>query len=301
MSVFQQLCALPVNAHTKIFCEKIIPEKLISFHRDSLKNITDSPYHIINLADCDFEDFFAQLSITFLGQTALYALKDGDITPTERKKLDLFLKDYSGPHTLYFFTQQPQYEKNALIIDAVITQKTFQELALISNKKALAPSFTEKLFSYRATYAFDESLTLIEYADLLGARHELFFVEWLDRILVDEISLFTLSQYFFSKQKQLFLSEWSRLKDNYPVEFWVSYFSEQLWQASIYIHFAQAGKALEGKRYAYRLPFSFFQKDYKKYTVEQLTQAHQFLYSVDHGLKNGHATDGIELFIHKAL
>ncbi len=303
---FEKLYAMPAQAGCiMIFCAQSIPEKIINFHRLALLAAGSNtlPYSVILLDDIDLEGLFAQLSITFLGQVCLYALKDGpscSLSPTERKKLNLFLKEYTGPHYVYFFTNDPLYEKNALVLDTVITQRSFQELVM-STGLNVAPSFIEKLYTYRSSYTFDEALSLVRYADLLGARNDLFFSAWLTRILADDTSLFILSQYFFSQQKNLLIQEWIRLKDHYTPEFWIAFFSEQLWQAALYVQYTQAGKSAEAKRHAYRLPFSFFQKDYKRYTLTQLAKAHEFLYKIDHGLKNGYATDGLELFIHTAF
>jgi hypothetical protein len=302
MSISQQLYAVPAQAgRITVFCSKLIPEKLISFHRKSIASQSSHNYHVIFLHDVDFEELFAQLSITFLGEASYYALKDGDISVAQRKKLDDFLKSYSGPHYIFFFTSEPVYEKNAVVLDSSITKKDFQAMAVANGHTALAPSFIEKLYSIRSAYTFDEVLTLIDYAHLLGNRSETFFSEWLNRILVDDISLFVLSQYFFSQQKNMLVVEWARLKERYPAEFWVAFFSEQLWQAALFVNYAHAGKSIEAKRYAYRLPFSFFQKDYKRFTVQQLAQAHALLSEIDYGMKNGYATDGLELFIHSAF
>ncbi len=304
MSAFQELLTVPIagaQGCIKILCKKMIPEKLISFHRTIFQRVTPKDYRVILLEGCDLEDLFIQLSITFLGQTSIYALKDGDISVPDRKKLDNFLKEYSGPHTLYFFTSDPVYEKNALVVESIITKKLFQELAFSGGYTAIAPTFIEKLFMLKSSYTFDESLSLLQYAHLLGVRNEAFFSDWVARIVSDDISLFTLSQYFFAQQKNLLLKEWSTLKKRYPVEFWIAFFSEQLWQAILYYQYASLGKAAEAKRFAYRLPFSYFQNDWKRYSFDQLVQAHAFLYEVDHGLKNGYATEGIEIFIHASL
>jgi len=302
VSVFQDLLTVPTSGSCiKIVCTKSVPEKLISFQRTILQKLTPQDYRTLLLDDYNLEDLFAQLSITFLGQTSIYAIKDGDLSASDRKKFDSFLKEYSGPHIVYFFTSDAVYEKNALLFETVIAKKLLLELVTLSNNISVAPNFIEKLFTLKSSYTFDESLTLITYAHLLGARSEAFFADWVTRILVDDISLFTLSQYFFAQQKNLLLQEWSRLKDRYPTEFWVAFFSEQLWQAILYNQYASRGKAAEAKRFTYRLPFSYSQKDWKKYSVAQLTRAHEFLYEIDHGLKNGYATDGIELFIHSAF
>ncbi len=204
MAAFQELRALPKpGSCIKIVCTKSVPEKLISFHRAILQKLIPQDYRVLSLDTNNLEDFFAQLSITFLGQTSVYAIKDGDLSTTDRKKFDNFLKEYSGPHTIYFFTSDPIYEKNAIALDTVINKKNFLELATLNNYVSIAPNFIEKLFTLKASYTFDETVTLMNYAHLLGARSDAFFTDWVERILTDDISLFTLSQYFFAQQKNL--------------------------------------------------------------------------------------------------
>ncbi len=302
MSFFEQLSLLPeVPACTKIFCEKIIPEKIIAFHKDILKRSYNLAYYTIFLQDVDMDELFVQLSVTLLGDRAVFALKDGDLSVASRKKIDAFLKEYTGPHDVFFFTYDPSYKKNAYKADISISKKDFQTIVSLTAPMNIASSFISQLYKTRDTYTFDEAVMFIRYADLLGGRHDLFFSEWYPRLLADDISLFTLSTYFFAQQKSSLVAEWNRLKNKYPVEFWISFFSEQLWQASLYLRLARQGRAVEAKRYAYRLPYSFFQKDYKRYSLNSLAQAHKFLYLIDYGLKNGYATDGFDLFIHTSF
>lgn len=303
MSVFQELCGERAlgGSCTKVVCTQPFPEKLITFHRSIVRKAMPYDYRVMSLTDADIEDIFAHLSITFLGQTSIYAIKDGDLSVSDRKKFDSFLKDYTGPHHVYFFTSDPAYGKNALLFEAAITKSLFQELALLVNNAPVSLNFVEKLFALKASYTFDEALTLLDYANLLGQRgNEAFFADWVQRILVDDVSLFTLSQYFFSQHKSMLIQEWSRLKDRYPAEFWITFFSEQLWQATLYNRYAMKGKAADAKRLTYRLPFSYVQRDWKKNSLESLVAAHELLYHIDYGLKNGYATTGLELFIHTA-
>ena len=173
MHVLQQLAHIDAPGCIKVYCEKTVPDRLITLHRSTIKT---ENYLVINLPECDIDDLFAQLSITFLGQVQVYALKDGDLSPSNRKKVDLFLKQYTGPHTVYFFSSEPQYQKDALVIDRVVTLSTFHELAQLSQKRAVAPAFITKLFTHKKQYTFDQALLLLEYADLLGSRNEIFLM-----------------------------------------------------------------------------------------------------------------------------
>jgi hypothetical protein len=44
---------------------------------------------------------------------------------------------------------------------------------------------------------------------------------------------------------------------------------------------------VEAKKVGFRLPFSFMQRDWKKTSVHELIQAHDCIYALDYGLKNG--------------
>ena len=301
IATYKQLLAEPApGACTTIYCSKVVPETLIAFHRTAIHKVTLQEYRLIFLEEMALTELFAQLSITFLGRTSVYALKDGDLSPADRKRFDHFLRQYKGPHTLYFFTSDVAYEKQGNFLETVITQERFKALASAGHL-LVDPAFTERLFVRKSTYSFDEAYALLTYAHLLGVRHEQFFTGWVHRITTDDVTLFTLSQHFFAGQKKLLIHEWAKVKERYPVEFWVAYFSEQLWQALLYTHYAYRGRAAEAKRFVYRLPFSYFQKDWKRHSVAQLLQAYRFLYEIDYGLKNGYATHALELFVHSAL
>src|SRR5205807_225901 len=108
-------------------------------------------------------------------------------------------------------------------------------------------------------------------------------------------------QYFFSKQKSNFFSLWGELRLQYPDEFWVVFWSEQLWQAIVFCEEASRNGAARAKSLVNRLPFSFMQKDWQSYKNDELISAHDFLYSIDYSLKNSAGTFGIDLFVHKFI
>ena len=127
------------------------------------------------------------------------------------------------------------------------------------------------------------------------------FLQFIEKIMGPEGSLFVLSQHFFAKERALFFEMWRAIEQNFPPEFWVAHWSEQLWQASLFIIQAKDQGPLAARKGINRLPFSFMQRDWKRYTPRELCAAHNFLYSVDYGLKNGYASHGIELFLEHFL
>ncbi|MBA2306801.1 hypothetical protein H0W26_01550 [Candidatus Dependentiae bacterium] len=116
-----------------------------------------------------------------------------------------------------------------------------------------------------------------------------------------EQSLFTMAQYFLAQQPTLFFQQWKQCSDTYPHEFWVAYWSELLWQAALFIMRAKSQGHVEAKKAAFRLPFSFINKDWQLYSADTFIAAHGFLYECDYGLKHGEHSFGLELFFHKFL
>ena len=72
-------------------------------------------------------------------------------------------------------------------------------------------------------------------------------------------------------------------------------------QALIYVQRARREGMLEAKKGTYRLPFSFLNKDWQKYSPDSLVAAHDALYRFDYNLKHGGTVNGLELWYHRFL
>lgn len=261
----------------KTFCkEKGI--SLISIHKES--------YEVIH-------QLFAELSMSFLGQSCYYWLGDfGSYEASEKKELIAFLQSYKGPHTL--FLSADQIIEGLLIIELPqYVDKDFIRgfYALLNNKTEL-----HSALSFRSKCTFESACQFLRYYVVLDDADDN-IQQLYDRINTAEYSLFELAQYFFMKDKQRFKTLWSTLSVHFAVEFWVVYWSEQLWQASLFIKQAAELGPLSGRKGITRLPFSFMQRDWKQYSARELCAANNFLYAIDYGSKNGYATHGLDLFI----
>ena len=53
------------------------------------------------------------------------------------------------------------------------------------------------------------------------------------------------------------------------------------------------------KKISYRLPFSFLNRDWRKFSLEELKGAHSFLYTLDYKLKNNCEPGYLDLFYMK--
>jgi hypothetical protein len=61
----------------------------------------------------------------------------------------------------------------------------------------------------------------------------------------------------------------------------------------------QQKKVVEAKKAQYKLPFSFINRDWSSYSLDELRDAHHCLATLDYQLKNGSSDIGLEYFYTK--
>lgn len=122
------------------------------------------------------------------------------------------------------------------------------------------------------------------------------FFESLQKIIITQKSLFKLSEYFFAKREKMFLSYWHKVRTEYPHEFWVSFWSEQLWQAALFLAIMKEKRVATIEKHVRRLPFSFVKRDWRRCNKREIIVAHNFLYHIDYRLKSGRAMQGLIYF-----
>jgi hypothetical protein len=110
-----------------------------------------------------------------------------------------------------------------------------------------------------------------------------------------------LSQALFDRKSRQFFLQWQRVSLIYPPQFWISFWSEQLWRACSYIQLQKDGKRDEAKKIGYRLPFSFLNNAWRTYSIGELQQAHSLLYDIDYHLKQGGNEYSLELLYARLL
>lgn len=222
-----------------------------------------------------------------------------------KKAVGVFGSSYNGPHQLAIFCGEKDRtvfsEGMSLHIscDMVVDREFFLELA---HRHAVVVSgrVWDVWKKRRGDLGLDDACRLIRYTAVLGdASVEEWLNMWEERLFPGEQSLFKLSQYFFARDRVLFMKLWEKISRDYPPEFWIVYWSEQLWQA----HMVVASMQNKVKPpMTNRLPFSFLQRDWRKCELRELVVAHTALYNTDFSLKNGIAASyAIELFVFKFI
>ena len=252
-------------------------------------------------------DIKAQLETSFLGSRMLYWVKNTHtLDAATRKSWLSYMKTYQGPHCVLFFVLDAQNSDDERTLNVKLPEHVDAQLyallyAHFYPTASLDTAFVTKIFGHNQKITLDQACMLMGYQTIVGRKSDTFFAQWLSKLVIPEKSLFTLSQYLFGQQSKLFLQQWRELKNDFPDEFWVAYWSEQVWQATLFVARAHTEGFDAAKKGAYRLPFSFINKDWRKYTQESLTAAHTALARLDYNLKNSGGTHGLEMWYHTFL
>jgi hypothetical protein len=262
----------------------------------------------IDMTEYQEDEIKAQLETTFLGIVRTYRLTGlHELTKAAVHKWLNYFNAYQGPNYIFFVVSQETVEpyrkdvSNGLSfmnIPAYIQKSLFIDLFTYLERQpsVVERRYIDQLYMRTEKIPLDTACLLVHYLKVLGSTAQEFFTHWLDKLVIPDKSLFTLSQYFFAKQSTHFLHMWSSIKDEYPEQFWISFWSEQVWRALFYCQCMQQRNIAEAKKIGYRLPFSFLQKDYRNCNIEALQNAHQALYELDGMLKNGGSAIGLDLF-----
>jgi len=283
-----------------------IPILFFSYVRSRLRQLEVS-MQTVDFKEQELSDILSQLQTSFLGSSLLY-WSSCSLDDLDRKKQQVLvgaLSTYSGPHSVVLYATREyaipkDFTRMQVDIPEHVDKKLFMLLArfvqvsLPTRIATLIPT----IFKQFEHITLDQACVLLWYLKCAGSSGAEFIDTWLSKIFLQDSSLFTLSQFFFARDSQLFFMYWKEIGPSYPETFWVTYWSEQTWRAHFALNYLQHNNQLEAKKIGYRLPFSFLQKDWKRHSPSKLVTAHNQLYSLDHALKNGGPEYGLELFYH---
>lgn len=250
---------------------------------------------IFSFVDHTFADFESIAHTTFLGQIVVIWL--GDCSEYEvgiKKKLNTFLKMYVGPHTIIAFYNEKDYSDTSA--DQLLYTKNFDfQTVQFFFEYALG----KKLLSENRLvqgYSCDQTITFYLYTFFINDSQVLIKSGWVEKLFMQDASLFELSKLFFTKKKEAFFELWNRISESYGPVFWTVFWSEQLWNAFLVVHLRRKNEFNTAKQVQGRLPFSFLQYDWQQYTPEELQRSHHLIIHLDRNLKLSASSDSIELF-----
>jgi len=144
-----------------------------------------------------------------------------------------------------------------------------------------------------------QACRVIPYIQVVGRGRDQFFSQWLPNLLQISPPLFMLSQYLFAREEQNFYKTWFNLYHRYSDEFWLVYWSDQLWQAYCFILAMRSGQTEVAKTFTKGLPFSFIQRSWRTYDANLFAELLLSLYEYDCYIKQGGLIVPYELLFRK--
>lgn len=298
------------NYHSLVVSSKSdYPLLLLSLVMQQLKKHNTLTVETIDLIQNDLGIVQSRLASSFLGSKVFYWLGNISALDAKKKKQWLaYVANYTGPNIIgYYVTTDLVPAKNNHMQHVSFDHKV-DEALLTTLIKLQFGSVSERvrkivraICAKKITVSLDTACLLVHYCTMANGGSNEFLTEWLELLVQSDSSLFVLSQNFFGKKSQLFLSQWQMLKYKYSEMFWIAFWSEQLWRASHYITFSKHNNFTRARKIGFRLPFSFLQRDWKQISTKELRQAHNFLYGIDHSLKNSGQPFVLDLFYSKFL
>lgn len=288
----ERLDVLPWSRTVYIFMASHYNRIFASYLLQGLK--TQHSVTVFSFIEHTFSDFESTALTTFLGQTSVIWLGDcSEYDASLKKKLNTFLKKYTGPHTIIaFFDEKDCDDKDV----SIAYEKNFDfETVQLFFQYTLGKHIASE-HRFVQGYSCEEIITLYIYTFFINDPQLLIKSGWVEKLFNHDTSLFELSKLFFAKKKEAFFILWKRIGQNYAPVFWTVFWSEQLWNAFLVVHLRKNNEFNTAKQVQGRLPFSFLQYDWQQYTPRELQRAHHTVSNIDRDLKLSASADVIELF-----
>ncbi len=277
-----------------VFC--FVGKKYPALFFYHLRQVYKNKEYVMQSLDCEIilvdGAYKSHLEMSFLGSNYFYWLANfSELETKQQSLLQSYFEQYEGPHTLHFFSDKPSSSKMPTIelpqdIDFELFVQLFSLFFPEQVNKIKSPAILSFFKKYKII-ALENACLLMNYALVLGSKIDYSVEELFDALIVPEKSLFTLSSYFFAKQDREFFKLWHTIKDDYGEVFWTTYWSEQLFRAYCFVELMQKKDFAQAKKSAFRLPFSFVQKDWRTINLTELKNAHHQITTIDWHIKNG--------------
>ena len=215
-------------------------------------------------------DIIAQLEMPFLGNPLLIMLvaeHDGQVKTLD-DRIWKSIQNYQGTHYLVVITPPSQAltEQPTVAVITMPLEIEEAEYRLIcqmsgdSSSAAGQDQMARQLFAYTDKVTVEQACALAQYQGLLGRYSAEFCSKWLTQLIPTQRSLFTLAQYLFAHDRTRFYAAWHLVATDYPPEFWLSFWSEQCWQAYLFLLYNQEQGSVVAAKLVKGLPFSFIKR-----------------------------------------
>jgi len=296
--------------HTSLWCFAMAPSHgITSYIQRNLDAFGVTSYASLDIQQTDIDTIYRYVTTLFLGQRWIYSIKglSGCDKRTQRHVLDMLAQTQLAHHVL-IFTDQLDVAKNALhdVSSAIIacdhvSQNAFARTYYTLFSQTFPSDYLRQVYAERRSLHFIHAYLIMWYYYVLGKRFTRWHDQWLGYVVPEQASLFQLAEYVFRKNATKTWLTWKRVFADYPIEFWIAFWSDQMWQAYTFVSVAQEHTVARARKVTTKLPYSFMQRDWRYIQLHELTAALTYLYSLDVHMKQGGSQYVIELFLYKWL
>lgn len=254
----------------------------------------------LDLAATDKKTVLATLNQSILGNCAVFWLSNIVSEGIDKGKQDLvnLLLNYQGPHHIIYFLPKDAKAipgKTGMVIDIPGSVNIETLEALFAFFKQDLPlkkkDLLTRMLRENKNLPLDAACMIMNYLELVNVKNLDDFSSYLAHITQTQPSLNQLSEYFFTTNAPSFFSLWAEVEKEYPEMFWLAFWSEQIWKAHHVIGYLNKSDFVNAKRMSFRLPYSFINTHWKKFSQQNLTNLYQQLYLIDTKIKRGSSGD----------
>lgn len=253
-------------------------------------------------------DFFCKLQMSFFDTTYCYYIRGiNELSENERKEWFIFFKNYHGPHKIVIILLNDFLilnQSNKITFPELITVSDFLFLADKFNKpvkKSHLIEFIQEAFPFKKELSFNAAMIAFLYIRVTsGLMIDSFCKQYMSLLLVQDNSLFHLAEAFFLKEKSFF-KIWYHLFPHYSVQFWISFWLEQILKATMYYFYKKNNMHDVAKKISFRIPFSIINGGWKKLNIKKLQKLHSDLFYFDCNIKSGVSENNIHTILNNAF
>lgn len=243
------------------------------------------------------------LENSFLGTYFLYCIWDIEQFPKNTlSALTTYLMQYSGPHYIVILCSSDvglssAWHQYTITLPSVLSPQQFAHFCALWHPQVAQLTHNAPLYLNNNQIALNQFAIALPYIPVLGKSLMVLFKErYMPRLMKpDGGSLFAFTDLFWQKNASLFYKQWALLKELYTDQFWIVFWSEQFFRASMYVHCMQHHESQLAQQLAARkLSFMYSKKIWHATDTQLLRTLHNMLYSIDYTSKSGGTATMIE-------
>jgi len=271
----------------------------IFVHGTDSKNII-----VINVENTGRTELSMRLQISFLGSIVCYYLKGiSQLSPSEKSSWIKFLKDYKGPHRLIAVLSDNSFidaPENTIVIPDIIQNNEIillGQLVLNTYAQKNFVKLASLLMQKHKKVSFHHCVTVLLYAHTISPTMiDAFNFQYLSLLCTQDSSLFQLAELFLTKNIRFF-NQWNDIFSFYSVQFWISFWLDQVFRTIMYIYYKKNKFETVAKKISFRLPFFIINKGWTTLDSNQLKSLHNSLLYFDCQIKQGISEQNIHTIL----